>query len=389
MQVRTRPSSFPDAVFSLALLVAVSALAPAAARADHHDPNPPAPGFLLEESHAEALEIADRVMDRLGGRAALDRTRFVTWKFFGRRFHVWDRHSGDIRVEGTDRESGETYLVLMNLDSKKGRAWREGAEVEGEALGTLLELGESAWINDSYWLFMPYKLKDTGVVLRYVGEGTMLDGGTADVLELTFREVGKTPENRYHVYVGRDSDLVEQWDFYTRAEDEEPRFRIPWRNWRQHGDILLSDDRGRGKHSDLAVFDELPSAVFTSPEPVDLDSFPRAASSRSLTGQPIYAVEGEVVKPALLESAAPQYPEAARDAGTEGLVVVKTVIGADGSIRDAWVDESLTEELDAAALEAIRAWRFEPATLGGEAVPVYYTLTVNFQLDGEPAEDSD
>ena len=93
------------------------------------EPNPAALGFLAGESDAEAIALADRVMLRLGGRRAWDATRFVTWKFFGNRFHVWDKHTGDIRVEGTDRETQEPYIILMNLNTKQGRAWRVGAEV--------------------------------------------------------------------------------------------------------------------------------------------------------------------------------------------------------------------------------------------------------------------
>lgn len=219
---------------------------------------------------ARSAEIAASVMERMGGQAAWEATRFVTWNFFGNRRHLWDKHTGDIRIEGQDRESREPYLILMNLHSKQGRAWKGGVEVtDPEELAGLLDLGEAAWINDSYWVFMPYKLRDPGVTLTHVGEGAMIDGRQAEVLELTFAEVGRTPENRYRVYVAADSGLVEQWDFYRRASDEEPRFQIPWRGWRRHGEILLSADRGDNGHTDLAVLERLPAGALDSPQPVD------------------------------------------------------------------------------------------------------------------------
>ncbi len=239
----------------------------------HTDPNPPAPGFDLEGSDPEALLLADAVMERMGGRRAWDATRYLRWRFFGRRLHVWDKQSGDIRIEGEGREDGVPFVILMNLHSRDGRAWRGGEEVtDPEALAELLESGESMWINDSYWLFMPYKLKDTGVTLRHLGAGAMEDGRAAEVLELTFEEVGRTPENKYHVYVAADSGLVEQWDFYRDAADAEPGFKIPWHGWQRHGEILLSADRGESRHTEVAVFDRLPPSVFTSPEPVDWNS---------------------------------------------------------------------------------------------------------------------
>jgi hypothetical protein len=249
--------------------VALAALVcPIALAAD----NPPAPGFNAADSDARAIEIADQVMERMGGRQAWDRTRHVTWVFFGSRRHAWDKYTGDIRVEGVERESGEPYLILMNLHSKEGRAWRGGSEVEGAELAELLDRGEALWINDSYWMFMPYKLKDSGVTLRYVGEESMEDGRASYVLEMTFAEVGRTPQNKYHVYVAQDSGLVEQWDYYRNADDPEPSIRGPWHNWQRYGEILLCDDHGERVHEGIAVLDEMPAAVYTSPEPVDWET---------------------------------------------------------------------------------------------------------------------
>jgi len=232
--------------------------------------NPPAPGFDLAGSDPEAVEISDQVMDRLGGRQAWDDTHYLSWNFFGRRRHLWDKYTGDIRVEGVDRDSDKPYLILMNLHTKEGRAWSDGQAVSDPTeLAERLELGESAWINDSYWMFMPYKLKDTGVTLNYLGPGEMLDGRASQVLQLTFKEVGRTPENKYHIYIADDSGLVEQWDFFADVADEEPRFQLPWHNWQRFGDILLSDNRGENGHTDIAVFTDLPAALFHSPEKVD------------------------------------------------------------------------------------------------------------------------
>ncbi len=232
--------------------------------------NPPAEGFDLEGSHQTAIGLADTVMENMGGREAWDKTRFLTWKFFGRRFHVWDKHTGDIRVEGVERDSGEPYVILMNLHTKSGRAWRGGQELDGEELAEMIDHGEAAWINDSYWLVMPYKLKDSGVTLTQVGPGELEDGRSGEVLQLTFHDVGRTPENKYHVWIAEDTGLVEQWAFFADAADEEARFITPWADWKRHGDILLSADRGENGHTGVAVLEELPEGVLTDPAPVDL-----------------------------------------------------------------------------------------------------------------------
>jgi len=233
--------------------------------------NAPAPGFNLAGSDAKAVAIADEVMKKLGGRENWDKTRYITWRFFGRRLHVWDKWTGNARIE-----SGK-LIILMNLNTKSGRAWQDGQEItHPDSLKKELEKGYAFWVNDSYWVFMPYKLKDSGVTLKYHGEGKMADSSAADILALTFENVGLTPQNKYLVYVDKATRLVGQWDYFQNASDAMSRMSSPWKNWQKLGSIMLSDDRGRGKHSDLAVFDELPAAVFQSPEPVNFQSMKTA-----------------------------------------------------------------------------------------------------------------
>lgn len=234
--------------------------------------NPPAPGFNAAASDKEAIALADATMRAMGGRAAWDRTRTLTWNFFGLRRHVWDKHTGHLRVEYVDRESGAPVPVLMNLNTGEGRVWHDRREITDEkTLAAMLEHARSAWVNDSYWMFMPYKLKDTGVTLKYVGRRTTTEGEEAEVIQLTFEQVGDTPENKYLVYIDPESKLVVQWDFYRRASDDEPAMSTPWTSWRRYGEILLSDSRGGNRvHTDVGVADQLPQRVFKTPDPIDV-----------------------------------------------------------------------------------------------------------------------
>lgn len=56
--------------------------------------NPPAEGFDLAHSDPAAVELADSIMAAMGGRKNWDKTRFISWNFFGRRNLVWDRQEG-------------------------------------------------------------------------------------------------------------------------------------------------------------------------------------------------------------------------------------------------------------------------------------------------------
>ena len=227
--------------------------------------NPPQPGFNLAESDPQAIEIADKVMQALGGRENWDKTRHITWNFFGRRTHVWDKWTGNYRLEA------DTLLVLMNLNTMQGKAWINQKPVtDATRLSQILQRAKSIWINDSYWMFMPYKLKDTGVTLKYIGKKTAKNGVNCDVIQLTFEKVGDTPQNKYYVYVDPQTNLVVQWDYFADAGDAQPKLSTPWENWQTYGKIKLSDSRGERKMSNIAVFDMLPDKVYQSPEKIDI-----------------------------------------------------------------------------------------------------------------------
>ena len=211
-------------------------------------------------------------MAAMGGRAAWDHTRYLVWRFFGDRLHIWDRFTGRERQEFTDRKTGKRQLVLINLQTKQGQIFSDGREVTDAAKRTAaLQHAVEQWINDSYWLLMPYKLKDSGVTLHYKGPGVTAEGQPADILVLTFAGVGVTPQNKYDVYVAKPSGLVEQWAYYEKSTDPRPEFQSPWQHWQRYGQILLSGDRGKiGTLTELAVLGEVPDSVFTQPAPVDL-----------------------------------------------------------------------------------------------------------------------
>lgn len=250
---------------------------PAGEPTSRPDSQPAAPAPDHGGSDEQAVALAEATMEAMGGRAAWDGTRYLRWRFFGGRRHVWDKHTGRVRIEATDR-SGEPCVMLMDLDTGDGRAWIGDEEVtEERKRRSLLDGGKGMWINDSYWLVMPYKLLDPGVTLRHVGAGTMEDDRPAQVIEMTFDGVGRTPQNKYRVFVADDTGLVEQWQFFEGRDDAEPRFTTPWHGWRRHGSIMLGGDRGTlggepASLDEIAVYQTLPASVFDSPDAVDWDA---------------------------------------------------------------------------------------------------------------------
>jgi periplasmic protein TonB len=90
-------------------------------------------------------------------------------------------------------------------------------------------------------------------------------------------------------------------------------------------------------------------------------------------------VGGSIDPPRKIASAPPVYPPIARAAGVQGIVVLEAVIAEDGTVSEVRVLRS-QPLLDAAAVEAVRKWRFTPTLLNGQPVPVVMTVTVGFSL---------
>jgi protein TonB len=78
----------------------------------------------------------------------------------------------------------------------------------------------------------------------------------------------------------------------------------------------------------------------------------------------------------------PHYPEAARREGVEGTVTLRFEVLASGKVGTVQVQSSAGRaDMDRAAVEAVRTWLFEPARRGKEAVAVWVTLPVRFELN--------
>ena len=85
-------------------------------------------------------------------------------------------------------------------------------------------------------------------------------------------------------------------------------------------------------------------------------------------------------QPDEIDRVVPRYPSEARAAGVSGAVVIRGIVRRDGRIDDVEIIKDLPYGLGDAARDAVRRWRFRPATYRGEPIDVYYTVTVNFRL---------
>ena len=83
--------------------------------------------------------------------------------------------------------------------------------------------------------------------------------------------------------------------------------------------------------------------------------------------------------PRKIVDVAPVYPMLARQTRTAGIVVLDVIIDERGNVTSTRVLKSVAL-LDQAAVDAVQRWKFSPARLNGEAIPIVMTVTVSFRL---------
>jgi protein TonB len=88
-------------------------------------------------------------------------------------------------------------------------------------------------------------------------------------------------------------------------------------------------------------------------------------------------VGGAIKPPTRVTNVNPVYPDAARAAAVQGVVILEARIEPDGRVSQARILRSVPL-LDQAALDAVMQWEYEPTLLNGVPVPVLLTVTTSF-----------
>jgi hypothetical protein len=228
------------------------------------------------DSDPKAVAVADQVLKALGGKAKWDAMPCLVWTFEsavkdtmrpGARRHVWDKSTGWHRVEGRNRQ-GQAYVIVHQLGDPTGaKAWVDGTAIEGDSLQKLVKRANSMWTNDTYWMLMPYKLRDAGVRLKYEGE-VKADKVTYDKVALSFEKVGETPGDHYWIYVNRANHRIEKWDFVLQGDQPPPK-TWTWERYEQKQGMWFptahrSDDMMLYTHK-VELLSAVPPQTFSAP----------------------------------------------------------------------------------------------------------------------------
>jgi hypothetical protein len=177
------------------------------------------------ENQASAGQLADAVWKASGGEnwpnvKAIDFTFAVerNGKTLVSAEHHWDvaAQTDHVKWKGKD--------VTVNLADP-------GTSAEAKP-------AYARWVNDTYWLLAPLKLRDRGTHVSEEGRKT-IDGAEREVLQLSFGQVGLTPNDQYRLYIDPATKLLASWDYMP-----EPGKTVhgTWENYQKSGGLTLATD---------------------------------------------------------------------------------------------------------------------------------------------------
>jgi TonB family protein len=107
---------------------------------------------------------------------------------------------------------------------------------------------------------------------------------------------------------------------------------------------------------------------------------PENLNSATYNGHSIYRVGGAVKLPVVTIQPAAKFSDEARRRKYQGVCVLGLVVDTQGNPQNVHILRTLGMGLDEKAMEAVRGYRFKPATLNGIPVPVSITVEIDFHL---------
>lgn len=144
-----------------------------------------------------------------------------------KREHHWNLKNGDYEVITKD-EKGNELNVRFNINTRKGLVFKAGKQLK-ENIEKYLESAYAWYINDSYWLVMPLKMRDNGVILK---EEKSIEYDHC--LHMSFKQVGLTPGDQYWIYFSKDGE-IKRWKFKLEGGKEGD---FIWKDYRNIGNSV-------------------------------------------------------------------------------------------------------------------------------------------------------
>ncbi len=196
-------------------------------------------------SHPRAVKLANKVIKNANARRFFKDVRFLSFRFILKSSagtsienrHEWNLQDGDYKVSWQEGDSSE-YLVYFNFRTKERRCFHNSRVIsDSSTAGRVYGRAYATFVRDSWWLLMPFKLKDPGTILHFL-DARSIDGQDYDIVRMTFNRVGLTPENMYDLYINRETSRIDRIDYYRDSLTAPVTFY--WSDWQEIGGYLFA-----------------------------------------------------------------------------------------------------------------------------------------------------
>lgn len=137
--------------------------------------------------------------------------------------HQWNVAAGTDHVKWKDKQ-GKDHDVTANVATPA----KEGEEKDAFA----------RWVNDSYWLLAPLKIRDKGVKVE-AGGPKDLGGTSVETINLSFDNVGLTPTDKYVLYIDPQTKLPRAWDYIPQTGNG---LQATWEKFQDFGGLMLATE---------------------------------------------------------------------------------------------------------------------------------------------------
>ena len=137
----------------------------------------------------------------------------------------------------------------MKWKDKQGKDHQVTANLAAPASDDEGKAAYARWVNDSYWLLAPLKVRDRGVQVEAGGPKEFKDV-TCETLRLKFDNVGLTPADQYVFYLDPKTKLPLAWDYIPQSGTG---MQATWEKFQSFGGLNLATEHSfNGKTIKLA-----------------------------------------------------------------------------------------------------------------------------------------
>ena len=181
-----------------------------------------------EGPDAEAL--ADKMLTAID-KPAFDSLPYLGWTSFRGHHYLWDKRRNLVEIVHNDER------IILQPDSMRGKAFEDGKPLEGEANEKRVQKGITAYWNDGFWLYAPFKVRDPDTRRAMV---TAKDGSKS--LLVTYGSGGCTPGDHYLWHLDANGRPI-AWQLWVQILPLHG-LRTGWDDWVQlPGGAWISNTR--------------------------------------------------------------------------------------------------------------------------------------------------